>query len=167
MTAPRILVDEEKIKRTYLPPAPDFGWQLIGVLGAVFVVLGLLDIALAWYPIHFGNPDWEFGTVASTLDSLPVTVMGFGLLLGAAVARGWRAGVRAWSIVFLVLAALILAIGVVYLLNVPVGFRTINDPVIRSGFKKAVAKAVGQMVLYPIGFAIMALKGLKFSKGTR
>ncbi len=167
MAPPKILLDEEEVKKTYLPPAPEFGWQLIGVLGAIFVVLGLLDILLAWYPLMFGNPEWEFGTVASTLDNLPVTVLGFGLLLGAAVARGRRSAVRGWSILFIVLAVVILAIGVLYLLDVPVAFRTVQQPLLRTGLKKAVAKAVGQMVLYPAGFLVMGVKGLRHSKVTR
>lgn len=168
MAPPRILVrEDEQGKRSYLTPAPDFGWQLISILGGTYALLGLLDIALTWYPFAFGNPDWEFGTVASTLDGLPVPTLGVALLLGAAVARGSKRAVRIWSTVLIVMAVTVLAIGVVYLLNVPLAFKTVQEPMIRTGLKKAVSKAVGQMLLYPVAFGIMAVMGLKHSRVTR
>jgi hypothetical protein len=167
MAAPRVLLDEAEVRTVHLPASPDFGWRLFGILGGAFVLVGLLDIALAWYPFHFGNPEWEFGTVSSTLDSLPVTVFGFGLLLGGAVARGWRNRVRIWAILLIVLAVLIIAMAVMYALDVPVAFRAVHEPLLRTGLKKAVTKAVGEAIIYPVALIVMGVKALKFTKLTR
>lgn len=167
MASPRILVrEDDQPKNVQLAPAPDFGWRLIGVLGLVFLAVGFLDIALAWYPFNYGNPEWEFATVSSTLDSFPVPTLGLALLLGAAVATGMRRGVRVWSVVLIVVAVLVLMAGVIYLLNLPLAFQSVQEPVLRTGLKKAVTKTIGQLVLYPAAFVTMAIMGLRHA-GTK
>ncbi|HET7111798.1 MAG TPA: hypothetical protein VFI41_13080, partial [Gemmatimonadales bacterium] len=71
MASPRVLVreDTEGRKRSWRPPAPDFGWKLLGWVGGVLLIVGLIDLGLAFYPPMFGNPNWEFGTVSSQLNS--------------------------------------------------------------------------------------------------
>ena len=168
MASPRVLVrEDERSGRSYLPPAPDFGWQVIGWLGVTFLLVGGLDIALAWYPFNLGNAEWEFGTISQTFDGLPVVTMGLALCLGAAIARGWRQGVRLFGILFLVAAVLIIAALVIYGLNLPLAFKSVQNPLLRTGLKKAVTKAIGQGVFYPAAFIIMGLKALRHASRSR
>lgn len=169
MAAPRVLVrDEDRgAKKRWIPPAPDFGWQLLGLVGGVFLVMGLLDMAVAGYPLQFGNPEWEFGTIGAWLNGLTVPTLGLALLIGAAVARGWALGVKVWSIVLVVGAVIVLGLLVVYSLNLPLAFRTVTEPLVRLGLKKSVAKSVIQGLFYPTVFAIIAWKALRHTGAAR
>src|SRR5574338_443220 len=68
-------------------------------------------------------------------------LLGLALLLGAAVARGWILGTRVWAIVGIVMAVLILAAAVIWALNLPLAFRSVQEPAARLGLKKSVAKS--------------------------
>lgn len=169
MAAPRVLVrDEDRgAKKRWIPPAPDFGWELMGLLGIVFFLMGCLDILLAGYPFQFGNPEWEFGTIGSWLNALSVPTLGLTLLIGAAVARGWALGVKIWSIVLLLGALIVLGLLVVYSLNLPLAFRAVQEPLARTGLKKSVAKTVIQGLFYPTVFLIVAFKAWRHSGARR
>ncbi|HET8634749.1 MAG TPA: hypothetical protein VFL88_11445 [Gemmatimonadales bacterium] len=169
MASPRVLVreDSEGRKRSWRPPAPDFGWKLLGWVGGVLLIVGLIDLGLAFYPPMFGNPNWEFGTISSQLNSLPVPTLGLGLLLGAAVARGWELGMRIWAIVGIVLAVFIVAAAVLWALNLPLAFRSVQEPAARLGLKKSVAKSVAQAILYPVAFLWIGWQGLRHARAKR
>jgi hypothetical protein len=123
----------------------------------VLVLAGLGDLALAWYPLGFGRPEWEFTTVAQTFSSLPLVTVGLAALLGSAVARGnkWLTiGVA----VFLAVWALLLLVGLgLFLTNVPLAFRAAQGLAL-TGVKKAVAKTVwlGAVFLTAYGWAAFA-----------
>jgi hypothetical protein len=169
MASPRVLVreDTEGRKRSWRPPAPDFGWKLLGWVGGVLLIVGLIDLGLAMYPPMFGNPNWEFGTVGSQLNSLPVPMLGLALLLGAAVARGWILGTRVWAIVGIVMAVLILAAAVIWALNLPLAFRSVQEPAARLGLKKSVAKSIAQAIPYPVAFLWIGWQGFRHSRAQR
>jgi hypothetical protein len=169
MASPRVLVrdESESRKRSWRPPAPDYGWQLLGWVGGVLLIAGVLDIGLAYYPLMFGNPNWEFGTVGTSLNALPVPMLGLALLLGAAVARGWALGMRVWSIVAIVAAVLILAAAFFWALNLPLAFKSVQEPVARLALKKSVAKTAAQVVLYPVAFAWIGWSGLRHMRAKR
>lgn len=169
MASPRVLVrdESESRKRSWRPPAPDFGWQLLGWVGGVLLIAGLLDVGIAMYPPMFGNPNWEFGTVGSVLNGMAVPMLGLALLLGAAVARGWVLGMRVWAIVAIVLAVFILAAAVLWALNLPIAFKSVLEPVARQGLKKSVTKTVAQAVLYPVAFLWIGWQGLRHARARR
>lgn len=169
MSAPRVLVrDEEPGKRRHwLPQAPDFGWELLGFVGIVFFLSGLLDLFMAGYPFMWGNPDWEFGVIGSILNGLTVPMLGLALMLGAAVARGWRFGIRLFSILAWVFSILIIVLTVFWALNLPLAFKTVQDPLPRQGLKKSVAKTLAQAVLYPAAFIWLGFKGWRYSRAQR
>ena len=41
-------------------------WPVLDWLGLAFLLMGLVDLALAWFPLGLGNPEWEFGTISAT-----------------------------------------------------------------------------------------------------
>jgi hypothetical protein len=169
MTSPRVLVreDSEGRKRSWRPPAPDFGWELLGWVGGVLLISGLVDIGIAVYPTMFGNPNWEFGTIGSALNGLTIPMLALALLLGAAVARGWQLGMRVWGIIAIVFAVLILAAAVIWALNLPLAFKTVQVPAARLGLKKSVAKTVAQAILYPVAFLWIGWQGFRHSRAQR
>jgi hypothetical protein len=157
--AQQVLLPKDEKERAPLEQAPDFGWYLLGWIGVVFTLVGGLDLLLTWYPTAFGNPEWEFGTVSAALDGLPVLTLGLALVFGAAVAQGTRWLVTSVAIVFVVLAIVIVLAAVLYATNVPLALQSVQDPLVKTGLKKAMVKTAGQAVLYPLAFVWIAWKG--------
>lgn len=143
------------------PPPANFAWSVLGWLGLVFVVTGLLDQALAWFPLRFGNPEWEFGTVSHTFDNLPLTLLGTALVLASAAQRrvGWAT--RAAAALCWLLAAVLLVGLVVFLLDVPVALRAVTQPALRGQLMRAIVKAVVQGVLYPTVLVAIGIAGVR------
>lgn len=160
MTAPKILVSEPlKAGRPPLVAAPDVAWRLLGYMGLVFALVGWLDVALVWYPLTFGSPEWEFGSVTASLDGLPLPVMGLVLVLTSAIARGIRWPVRTVAVLLILVAVLILVGGVLYLTNVPIALQAVhNEPIARLGVTKAMIKTSVQVFSYPVAFLWIGAK---------
>jgi hypothetical protein len=133
----------------------------------VLLISGLLDIGIAVYPTMFGNPEWEFGTIGSALNGLTVPMLGLALLVGAAVARGWIQGTRLWAIFAIAVAVIILAAAVLWALNLPLAFKSVQEPAARLGLKKSVAKTIAQAILYPVAFLWIGWQGFRHSRAQR
>ena len=158
MAEPRVLVGEDKQGR----PArgiPD--WEkaaaVLTWLAVAFVALGGFDVALAWWPAFFGNPEWEFGTYTATLNNLPIVLLGFGLVVVVGIARGrlillWPAAVASLVIALALLLGMFL-----YLTDVPIALRSVSDPVARLGLKKAITKSLMQSTVYVAAFLTSAV----------
>ncbi len=169
MAAPQILVnaDASRPARRPLAPAPDYGWYLLGWLGLVFVLVGMTDLLMAWYPVRIGNPEWEFGTISRTYDNLPISALGLGLLLGAGVARGVRWWTRIAAVIFLLMAVVVIGGLVLYATNIPLALRSVTAPLALSGLKRAILKALVQGVMYGGVFVLLGVSALKHSRGTQ
>lgn len=111
------------------PPAAsatplDRAWQraapVFAALGLAITAVAALDLGLAWVPAQFGNPEWEFGTVTRTFDSLALGTTGLGWLLIWSVVRKVRWALVALGLVFVLLLVGIVGGLVLYWLNVPV-----------------------------------------------
>jgi hypothetical protein len=157
---------DTRAPKLVLPPA-DLGWSLLGWAGLVFLVIGLLDQALGWFPLHFGNPEWEFGTVTRTLDTLPIAVLGLAMTLASAAQRRVPWTARAAAALCWLLAAVLLAGLVVFLLDVPVALKSVTQPAVRSGLERAIVKALVQGVLYPTVLAAIGWQGLRAARRAR
>jgi len=123
-------------------------WSVVVAIGLTLLVVGLVDLFLAWFPLRFGSPEWEFGTISATLNNLPVPAMGLALVLAHGVAaerRGQLAAVGIWS-AFVVLFLAVCA--VFYALDVPLAMRAVQDPVMRRALKAGVVKAVASLGAY-------------------
>jgi hypothetical protein len=149
------------------PPLVDTGWSLLGVVGLAFAALGALDQSLGWLPPHFGNPEWEFGTITHMLDGLPITVLGLVMVLASAAQRrvGWA--VRVGAAACWTLAALIAVAFVVFLLDVPVALRAVTQPALKAGLVRAIAKAIAQGLLYPTVLVAIGVQGVRATRRAR
>ena len=101
---------------------------ILMTVGATFVLLGLADTVLLWFPVRMGNPAWEFATLSRMMDVMPMFALGFALLAYAHIARPVaqkkHAGPLAVSsaavaIVFLALGALYMTVTPVVVSNTP------------------------------------------------
>ena len=142
-------------------PAPILGWYLLGWAGWVFLLAGLVDIGLAWIPLHLGSAEWEFGTITQSLQALPLPFMGCTLILAAGIARGRIWWARVGVIILALLALWVLVSGVLYGLNVPLALRSVKQPEILFGLKKAIFRTALQVGLYVVTASAMAWLGAK------
>lgn len=159
LTAPSESESRAPVKKD--PASPTAAWEMLGWVGLALFLIGMFDLLLGWVPTRFGNPEWEFGVVSRTLDSMPVPVVGLTLLMASVSARGIAWAMRAVGLVALLLTA-ILAVGLlVYLLDVPLALRVVTDPTARSGLKRAIFKAAVQGTLYPAVLATVGIMGIR------
>jgi len=147
-----------------LPSAPGTAWSFLGLTGAAFFLIGSANQLLAFVPVRIGSPEWEFGTVSAYLDAMPLPALGATLFAAAGMALGKRWMVRTSSVVLVVMSALILALLVLYATDIPVALRSISDPAILFGLKKAIVKSLGQGLGYPVILLVLAFKAWRHSK---
>lgn len=164
MTSSRILIKTDEKNRSALDPSPATGWYLLGGIGLVFSVVALADLVLAWYPLRFGDREWEFGTATTVFGGLPLLTMGLMLAFGAAVARGNLRLLQTWSAVLGLLGLVLLGVLVLYARSVPAALETVTDPILRVGLQKAILKTAVQGVVYPAAFLWVATLGWKHAR---
>ncbi len=162
----RVLVRPPEKGFGALEAAPAFGWLLLGWAGLTFAVVGGLDVALTWYPSHFGSSEWEFGTVTASLNGLPLYTMGMALMLAAAIARGRRRAVRIVAAAFMVTAIAIVFAASLWATNVPIAVQSVTDPEVKTGLTKAIVKTWAQAIVYPVGFAWIAIRAWRHSRAS-
>jgi hypothetical protein len=131
---------------------------LFGVVGWAFAVVGLVDLALVWYPPDFGNAEFEFGSVTAALNNLPIVVLGLTMWLASGAARGRKWVVRLASTVILLLAVAVVVGAVLYLTDVPLALQSKVEPLVMTGIKKSIAKTLLQAVMYPLVLTYVAVR---------
>lgn len=158
MKGRRVLIDADDASgrpRSKAPLNPP--WVLVGGLGAALVLVGGLDLALLFYPVRFGNVEWEFASISAGLNGLPVLAMGLVLVVAAALVHGNRFLIRGGAVALAVLGVAILGLLVVYALTVPIALQSTSDPVALLTIKKSIAKTVVQGIVYPTMFVTIAV----------
>jgi hypothetical protein len=159
MTGPQVLVREtEEERKRALVPSPDMGWYLLGAVGLVFFGVGLFDVLLAWYPLNFGNPEYEFATYSQVMNFMPLPTLGLVMFLAGGVARGIKWVPKFVAVVLVLMTVGILAGAVLYATNVPMALKAIPDPVILTGLKKQILKTAFQAGVYPLLMVYVSVK---------
>jgi hypothetical protein len=141
----------------------DRAWDAIGWIGMAFILIGMVDLVLAWYPPALGSPEWEFGTIGASLNGLPLPALGIALNLAAGIARGSRWQMRAAAGFALAFALLLLVFAFIYATVIPVALADATNAVVRLGLLKSIAKAVVLLALYPVLFLWIGFRGWKQS----
>ena len=92
MAAPRVLErDEDRgAKKRWIPPAPDFGWERMGLMGGVF-----FGLSLHWEIAQFADAG------APAIDVLRMATLGGATLVGAEAELGSLAPGKLADIVLL------------------------------------------------------------------
>lgn len=155
------LVREPVTAKRRIAPDSNLGWSLLGWAGWAFLLIGLLDIGLAWIPLNLGSVEWEFGTITRSFDSLPLPFLGTALIMGSGMARGKIWWGRFAVAVLILVAVWILLCAVLYGLNVPIALRSVQQPLAAIGIKKAIVRTGLQMGLYLTAAIGMAWLGLR------
>ncbi len=116
--------------------------------------MGLGDIALAWIPPAFGNPQWEFGTIGGTFAGLPLASIGLAGLTSSALASGKRRLIVVLSVALLILGVAVLAGCVLFVTDAPLALHATQ-----GAAKLAVKKAIIKTVMLGLGFGALYLVG--------
>lgn len=168
MSEPRVLVRdrEKKAARAAAPPDADSAWRWIGAFGLVLAVVGLADFALAWYPMSFGTPEWEFATVTASYSGLPLPTMGLTALIASAIARGVRWQILLVSVGLLVLALFLIGGYLLFLTTVPVALGAVEGvPLI--GIRKAIVKTSLLAIAFGGTYLTAAIVGFRHVRRAR
>ena len=137
-------------------------WRIIGWVGLAYLIMSLIDIALGWYPINFGSPEWEFGTISGTVAGLSIPTLALYLTLASAFAIERTRMVKTAGIVMVVLALILPVLGVLWLTNVPLALKaTATNDVVHFGVKKAIIKTALLFAGYEILYVLAAWKALR------
>lgn len=119
--ANRLAVNDEDREAYRVRDARRTGAALFLMFGGAFVLAGLVNLGFVWIPPDFASTSWKFAALTRTLEHLPLTVLGSGLLAYGAVRHrdvgaGW---VRVLATVLLVMALAVLGAGLLHTLAAP------------------------------------------------
>lgn len=128
---------------------PSRSWSVWAWTGLAFLVVGGADLVLTWFPMQFGNREWEFGSVTAALNGLPVPMLGLAAMIWAA-----GEGRRKWMALLSLAAAIVLLLGilggvVLWATGIPLALQSVPAQV-SMGLKKALVKTSVQGVVYPL-----------------
>lgn len=143
---------------------PGPAWVALGAVGVVLLLIGLVDMLLAWTPPRFGNPDWEFGTASAMFNNLPVPAMGVGLTLASAAARNARRLLRTVGVISLILALWALVGAVLFGLTLPLALNSVAEAVPRQALLTSSIKTTVQIVAYEALFLWLARFAWRWEK---
>jgi hypothetical protein len=169
---PHVLVSEDGGRRKgigALPPSSLVGLApLMIAAGLVLAVAGWVDVGLFYWPLRFGDAEWEFGTIAQTFDAMPLPTLGLVLLaLGIRARGGSVVWTRAMAVVLAIIGLLCLAALVVFALDIPLALKAMhhaatqaNNPraaLVSSGLKRGMAKVIVFALCYALAYGWMAV----------
>ncbi len=169
MAAPQRIIASEVASRPGRPIriSQASGWSILQPAGVLFLLVGTFDVVNSWYPFAFGSPEWEFGTVTTTLNALPGPVIGLTLLAASALSLQQVRLARALSAALALLALLVVAAVILWLTTVPIALRSVPvDSLPHVGLKKAILKTASQAIFYPTVLFWMAFVTWRRTKET-
>lgn len=139
--------------------APRTAWRILGQFGLLLAIIGGIDILLHWYPAHFRSPEWEFGTVATTLAALPLPTMGLVAVLASALARAVRPNLVAMSVVLIALALFLAMCLVTFVLDVPLAMRAVTQAGVPPDAATEMKRTIVRTLAMGLGFGIVYVYG--------
>lgn len=128
------------------------------LLGAAFLIVGLVDLGLLWIPVRMDSVAWEFATIGRTLDGLPMPALGIVLVaygasrhprLGLRSLRGFAGAFAFLALVLAVLAGLFATLAPAVLSQTPIEAL--------EGVRRGVIRHAVQALVYPLAFLSLAL----------
>ncbi len=156
----RILIKDQERQATSVHPSWPAAWRAIGWFGFLLAVIGIGDALVNWYPMGWGSPEWEFGTISTTFGALPLVTMGLAALLGSVLARGSRSGIIAVSIFVLLAGLTLLALYVLFLTDVPLALKATARSAARLAIRRGIVRTTILGVGFGFGYLVAAMLSL-------
>jgi len=163
MTPPHVVIQaDRKALNPIAVTAPRTAWRLLGWFGLLLAVVGFVDVALQWYPASFRSPEWEFGTVGSSLATLPLLTIGLMSLLASFLARADRAGMVTMAVVFAILFVLVVGAYLLFLSDVPLALKASDKTPMVVAVKKSIIRATVMAVGFGVGYLAAAVVSFRY-----
>jgi len=165
MSAPHVVIQaDKKALNPIAVTAPRTAWRLLGWVGVLLVFVGFVDVALQWYPTSFKSPEWEFGTVAGTMATLPLLTIGLMVLLASFLARANRGGVLTMAVVFSVLVLLVLGVFLLFLSDVPLALKASSSaaPQVTLTIRKSIVRTSLMAIGFGAGYLVAAVVSFRY-----
>ena len=143
-----------------------YAWRPLGWFGLLFLLIGIADMALVWYPLRPGNPSWEFGAVDLSFSTLPILTIGLAAARSSALARGRRGQAAAYAVFALLLAVVCMGGYLLFLSDVPMALRN-SPPEVLIGVKKALFRNTIFGVAFTTTFLAVGIAVLRHLKASR
>ena len=143
----------------------EMAWGVWALVGWALAIVGLADITLLYFPARLASVDWEFGTIAGTIDGMPLLTIGFGAVTAATAARGRRGWLRAVSVLQLLVVLALLTLLAVFASDVPVALRAV-EPALRPTLLKAIVKTLLMGSVYVVLYLSLGVWTWRRSKST-
>jgi hypothetical protein len=134
-------------------------------VGVALLFLGLVDLGLTWFPLDFGNREWEFATVTASFNGMPIILLGLMLVLAAAALEGRRWWALLGGVGGLVFLVWVIGSTVLWATNIPLAMGAVEGAAM-TAMKKAILKTTLQSLVLPIIFSAVALHGIKTFRST-
>ena len=141
-------------------------WVVARNLAIVFLLVGGVDLALIWYPPRFGSPEFEFATISRFADGMPVFSMGMGLLALTGIGGGRRGTTWTAFGLSLTFAVILTVFGLVFVTDVPIALRSVQEPVVLVGVKKVIVKTLLELVVYWCFVVYLAVRTFRSLRGS-
>ena len=139
--------------------ASEAAWELLGLAGGAFALIALVDLLLMFVPARGGDSRWEFNAITALLGGMPLLFVGLLLGYASAYARE-RAGIlRVWSLLALMIAAVLLVAFIDYLLRISPVLAAAESNAERSELVKAIVRTSCQGVVYPAALFWLGIRG--------
>lgn len=151
----------------YADSGNDHAFLILTAVGCALLVMGATDLLLAVIPLRVGNVEWEFGTISAVVNGMPVPAMGAALVAAGAMARDSITGVAAIMVWSVVLSALLLGCGVLFVLDIPVALRAVTEATAREPLKSAILKTIVGLVTYLALWMFLTYLCARFLRHTR
>lgn len=135
-------------------------------MGLLVSLVGLIELAFAWWPLEFGNLEWEFGTVSRTFDGLPLLTVGAAAILGGAVHREARKLLALLGIVAGLGVLVLVGLAVFYAITIPAAMQ-IAPPPVQQALVEASVRTGMFMLLYISGYTWMSWFSFRSSRKLR
>lgn len=119
--------------------------------GLVLVGVGIVDLAMAWFPFRLGVDEWEFGTASRTFDSLALGTTGFVFVVVAATLKQWSLAQRILGGVAAVVLVLLLMVYALYGMNIPIALAAVSAET-ETAMTRAIARTTVFALLYLVLF---------------
>jgi hypothetical protein len=133
-------------------------WVVLAGMGAVFVLVALVDIGLAFYPLNVGSAEWEFGTATALMDNLPVGTVGVGLIGVAGLGKRSEVLVNLAVAFAVLLLIVIVSSAAMFGRNVAEAVRSVTEPLLRQGLQESIARTSIQLVAYLVALGWFVAK---------
>jgi len=131
-------------------------WRLLTVLGLALAAVGLVDVAMLFFPARPSAVDWEFGTISGVFEGLPLVTIGVGLMAAGAIARAGRGWLMTMAVVQLILALVLMVLLVVFVLDIPVVLGAV-DPQMKFTAKQSIVKSGLMAVVYVLTYLTLGI----------